>query len=143
MEQITIEQVLAWEPCEDYDEGQLIELYPSGVATPLEIADDDRIPIEDRIWLLCHVYPETRWHWADRARLAAAWGLAAVGLETHAASLRDLPPVRDEATARATAWAAAWAVWDALDAARAARATEDTYQLAYLRVLAATTTGEG
>ena len=57
---LTIASVLALGPCAEYREGggaRLRELYPSGQAELADVLRDERINIEDRVWLGCNALP--------------------------------------------------------------------------------------
>ena len=51
MKKITVEQVLALKPCEEYTPERLHDLMAEPV-TPLEICDLDSVPVLDRMWVL-------------------------------------------------------------------------------------------
>ena len=51
MKKITVEQVLALKPCEEYTPERLHDLMAEPM-TPLEICDLDSVPVLDRMWVL-------------------------------------------------------------------------------------------
>ena len=51
VKKITVEQVLALKPCEEYTPERLHDLMAEGL-TPLEICDLDSVPVLDRMWVL-------------------------------------------------------------------------------------------
>lgn len=57
---ITIDKVMACEPCSDYPRKRVRELFGNRKSvTPREVAESD-LPIKDRIWLLCKLAPNQR-----------------------------------------------------------------------------------
>jgi hypothetical protein len=63
---ITAEQIISWEPCEDYSEHLICELVGDGV-TLQEILDTDIILNENKMWLLLReeVFPGKQLHEID------------------------------------------------------------------------------
>ena len=62
MKKITVKQIMAWGPCEEYTESRVQELIGRG-KTPFEILGLN-IPLQDRLWVLLHkeIIPESLLH---------------------------------------------------------------------------------
>ena len=57
---VSFDQVIVWAPCAEYQKdggARLLELYPSKEADLIDVLRDERIPVEDRVWLGCHALP--------------------------------------------------------------------------------------
>jgi hypothetical protein len=126
----TVDDVLGWDPCEDYDEARIRELaegLPERFGA-LDLADHlrGRIPDADLMWLLCHeelvsarMLRECACDWAERACQLAGGAdsrsLAAIEVARRHARGEATDDELDAAwaaawaAARAAAWAAAWA----------------------------------
>jgi hypothetical protein len=111
---ITMAQVEAWRPCEDWPRERLLEYAAGREQIPLlTILRDEGLGIYDRVWLGCNALPEILWWCADRAvRLHAPRALDAADLRELAQTLRSLEPVTDKRTA-SLAGEAVDTVWEA------------------------------
>jgi hypothetical protein len=60
---ITAEQIISWEPCDNYPEDLIHELVGDGV-TVEQILETDKIPTADKIWLLTRkeFFPDNNLH---------------------------------------------------------------------------------
>ena len=138
---VTFDQVVSWGPCREYREdggARLLELYPSKEAELIDILRDDRIPVEDRVWLGCHALP---WEtiqpvvtgWVDRAIRRCLGKSGVPAWETWAEKWLSgedrawKKAVGASAAAVAGAWAARAAWWAAVLTTEASRADADAW----------------
>lgn len=125
---ITVEQIMAWEPCEDYNKMRVRGLIGDG-KTPLEILDLD-IPPEDRIWCLCQrgALPEKiqllfaadceeralkREQEQGRKPDPRSWAAVEVARRYARGKATEEELEAAKAAARAAAWAGGEAAWEA------------------------------
>jgi len=123
MRKITVDNIMAKKPCEEYPRERVEELWGGkNTLTLTEILDLD-IPAEDRIWAVTRFLPkEENWQFARWCALQVThlWDCPDVVkqyLETGDKSIRD---AACEAAWNATLNAAWLAAWNAADAAQAA-----------------------
>ena len=124
---LTLERVVSWIPCSEYrdnNNARLLELYPSKEADLTDVLRDDRIPVEDRVWVGCHALP-----WETIEPVVVGWVERAIrrclgksGIPEWEAWAERWLSGKDRTGE--TAWDASWAIGPAtaVRAARAARA---------------------
>jgi len=129
MKKITVKQIIAWAPCEEYTESRVQELFGRG-KTPFEILGLN-IPLQDKLWVLLHkeIIPESLLHllacdFAEMvvhlnpdSRVQAAITAKRNWIDGEVTD-KKLDAARDSASD--AVWDARDAVWDARDAAWAA-----------------------
>ena len=156
---ITTDLMLSWDPCYGQEESRKkwLQAFPSGAATPLEVAKTRKLPAGDRLWVLLRegVLPDAllREFAADCAdhalelhgggltdeQLADCYGAAGLAaLEAAGAEISQ----EDRVVACDAAWAAAGAAagaaaWDAAGAAARAAAWDAARAAAWAAARAA------
>ena len=128
MQAVTVDQVLSWEPCDDYTPERVTELFAGReTVTALDILAMD-IPPDDKLWAVCReeLIPAATLHeFACRCAEAALMREREAGREPDTRSWAAIEAKRAwlrgeiDSEQLSVAWAAAWAA--ARAAARAAQ----------------------
>lgn len=136
MRTVTVDEIMSWNPCDDYDRPRVESLFAGRESLTVHDIDALGISASDRLWAFIGMMPDDRTrrlyaaHVAEAALLDAAWFGSAVderslrAIDTTRKYVRGEADEADLALARADADAAWIVAYDATDALAAGAAAE-------------------